>query len=685
MLGDKLQMKRPPALKNEDLRLARLARLGLLDTEAEAVLDQFTELAAAVTGMPIALISLVDQDRQWWKSAVGLTQGGSTHRDFSFCGHAIAGDDLFEVEDARADERFADNPIVVGGPGVVHYAGVPLVMPDGERIGTICVIADTPGRLDGPTRELLRKIARSIVSVLVLRESERDGRERIKAELALRDSEAKFKIMTDAMPQMVWSTRADGLHDYFNRRWYEFTGAPEGSSLGVGWLGLFSPEDQLRAASTWQHSHATGEPYEVECRLRHRTGEYRWVLSRALPVRDETGAVFRWMGTCTDIHDQKVFQEELKAANRRKDEFLAMLAHELRNPLAPISSAAHTLELSAEDPSRVVHASKLINRQVKHMTALVDDLLDVSRVNRGLVRIADEVVEIAQVVQSALEQARPHMAERQHEISTHGLEQTARVRGDQVRLVQIVSNLLNNAAKYTPHGGHIMVTLKIQDDQACISVTDDGSGIEPDLQPHVFELFTQGARTPDRAQGGLGIGLALVKRVVELHGGTVRVESAGLGHGSTFTVSLPLTTAEPSRHSTEPAMPSAACRPRQLHIMVVDDNLDAALSLGQLLELEGHRVTVKTDAAQALLASEDDPAEVYLLDIGLPDMNGYTLAQRLNRQPGTRHAMLIAVTGYGQAEDVAQSLASGFHHHFVKPLEPARLLAAIAALNPVAA
>lgn len=677
-------MKRPPALVNEDLRVARLARLGLLDTEAEAVLDQFTELAAAVTGMPIALISLIDQDRQWWKSAVGLPQGGSTHRDLSFCGHAIAGEELFEVEDARTDERFADNPIVVNAPRVIHYAGVPLVMPDGERIGTICVINHEPGRLDEHTRGLLRNIARSIVSVLVLRESERNGRERIQAELALRESETKFKIMTDAMPQMVWSTRADGLHDYFNRGWYEFTGAPEGSSLGVGWLGLFSPEDQVRTAAAWQHSHATGEPYEIEARLRHCTGDYRWVLSRALPVRDEGGAVFRWMGTCTDIHDQKVFQEELKAANRRKDEFLAMLAHELRNPLAPISSAAHTLELAANDPARVLRASKLINRQVKHMTALVDDLLDVSRVNRGLVRIADEVVEIGQVVQSALEQARPHMAARQHEVSTHGLEQTARVRGDQVRLVQIVSNLLNNAAKYTPYGGRIAVALKVQDEQVAISVTDNGSGIEPELQPHVFELFTQGVRTPDRAQGGLGIGLALVKRVVELHGGAVRVESAGLGHGSTFTVSLPLTAAKP----TVPAAglpPALTGTHRQLHIMVVDDNLDAALSLGQLLELEGHRVTVKTNAAQALLASEDDPAEVYLLDIGLPDMDGYALAQRLNRQPGTRHAMLIAVTGYGQAEDVAQSLASGFHHHFVKPLEPIRLLAAIASLSPVPA
>ncbi len=674
-------MKRPPALDNEDLRVARLLRLGLLDSEAEAVLDHFTELAAAVTGMPIALISLIDQNRQWWKSAVGLPQGGGTHRDFSFCGHAIVGNDLFEVEDARQDERFADNPHVLKDPRIVHYAGMPLVMPDGERIGTICVIAGKPGRLDERTRGLLRNIARSIVSVLVLRESERNGRERIKAEIALRESEAKFKIMTDAMPQMVWSTRVDGFHDYFNQRWYEFTGALEGSSRGVGWLALFSPDDQVRAAAAWQHSHATGEAYEVEGRLRHRSGDYRWVLSRALPVRDETGAVFRWMGTCTDIHDQKLFQQELEAANRRKDEFLAMLAHELRNPLAPISSAAHTLELAADDPQRVLGASKLINRQVKHMTALVDDLLDVSRVNRGLVRIADEVVELGQVAQNALEQARPHMAARQHAVSTHGLSQTARVRGDQVRLVQIVSNLLNNAAKYTPPGGQIAVALRVEEAQAYISVSDNGSGIEPELQAHVFELFTQGVRTPDRAQGGLGIGLALVKRVAELHGGSVSVQSAGPGQGSTFTVSLPLTTEEPAVISATPALALRGAASRQLHIMVVDDNLDAAISLAQLLELEGHRVTVKANAAQALQTSEDDPAEVYLLDIGLPDMDGYALALRLHALPATRQALLIAVTGYGQAEDVAQSLASGFAHHFVKPLEPLRLLAAISALS----
>lgn len=672
-------MKRPPVLKNEAQRLTRLRQLGVLDTEAEAVLDSFTELAAAITGMPIALITLIDDQRQWFKSAVGLAQGSQTPRELAFCAHAIAaGEDVFEVEDAALDPRFADNPLVEGAPHLAHYAGVPLVMPGGERIGTLCVIDSKPGLLDTHARQLLLRLARSVVRVLLLREREVNLGTRLKAESTLRDTEARFRAMTEATPQMVWSSRPDGYRDFFNTQWYEFTGAQPGSCDGQRWEALVHPDDLMQLLARWNHSLATGDAYECEFKLRHHAGEFRWLLGRARPVRDDAGRIIRWMGSCTDIHDQKRIQQELLDANHRKDEFLAMLAHELRNPLAPVSTAVQLLKMIADDPQRVRRTSELIGRQVLHMSQLVDDLLDVSRVTRGLVKIEQDTVNLQQVVQGALEQVRPQIAARDHQVNLQLPALPVHVRGDRVRLVQVLANLLNNAAKYTPDQGHIAVSLQAQGAFAVLSVQDDGAGIDPELLPHVFDLFTQAKRTPDRSQGGLGVGLALVKSLVELHGGTVQAESLGKGRGSIFTVRLPLVQVMEPAPGEMP--PPKAAEGHGLRVMVVDDNADAAELLGQWLSAQGHQVTVKTDARDALATARVDPAQVYVLDIGLPEMDGNELARRLRADPRTRKATLIALTGYGHTQDILQSRQSGFDHHFVKPADPQRLALVIASL-----
>jgi len=363
---------------------------------------------------------------------------------------------------------------------------------------------------------------------------------RIEVQAALRESEAKFRTIANAMPQMVWSAQPDGAHDYFNQQWYDFTGLPAGSTDGDGWSEAFHPEDQPHTWALWRHSLATGELYEVQYRLRHHSGQYRWTLGRALPVRDDEGRITRWMGTCTDIHDQKLAEEELRQANRHKDDFLAMLAHELRNPLAPIATAAHLLALSAGNEAMVRQVSAIIDRQVAHMTELVDDLLDVSRVTRGLVELQLETIDVKAVVASALEQARPLIDSRGHTLTQHLGWAAALVQGDKTRLVQVLANLLNNAAKYTPQGGQIVLALEVGEAQVRLSVGDNGSGIAPALLPRIFELFTQAERTPDRAQGGLGMGLTLVKHIIGLHGGQVQARSAGAGLGSEFTVTLPL-------------------------------------------------------------------------------------------------------------------------------------------------
>jgi len=369
---------------------------------------------------------------------------------------------------------------------------------------------------------------------------------------------------------------------------------------------------------------------------------------------------------------------QLQLGDQRKDEFLAMLAHELRNPLAPISTAAQLLRMVPESGPRVVQASQVISRQVAHMTELVDDLLDVSRVTRGLIRLEREVVEMTAVAAAAVEQVQSLVQAKSHALAVHAGAGPLTVDGDRARLVQVVANLLNNAAKYTPAGGSIALRMERIGAQLRIEVSDDGAGIEPALLPEVFELFTQGQRTPDRMQGGLGIGLALVRRLVQLHGGQVSAQSPGPGQGSTFTVLLPFAEAAQSPPAPAGELPSPARRRR---ILVADDNVDAADVLATVLRLEGHDVHVAHDGAQALqLARRVARLDLCLLDIGLPDMTGHALARTLRDTLGDDCPMLVALTGYGQPEDHEQSAAAGFDRHLVKPAEVAQVLALVAAL-----
>lgn len=513
-----------------------------------------------------------------------------------------------------------------------------------------------------PIRDAVRNVVGSVMAQM-------DISVQVKTEAALRDSEAKFKTIADAMPQMVWSTLPDGYHDYYNHQWYAFTGMAEGTTDGEGWNALFHPDDQARARNAWNASLTTGDTYDIQYRLRHHTGAYRWTLGRALPIRDDAGKIVRWMGTCTDIQDQKLAEELLHEESRRKDEFLAMLAHELRNPLAPISTAAQLMRMVSGDEKKVRAASDIISRQVKHMTNLVDDLLDVSRITRGLVHLALEVTDLKQVITSAIEQARPLIEARGHELHMLLASSTAFVQGDKTRLVQVVANLLNNAAKYTPHNGKIHLTLDVQEEQAQIQVTDNGSGISPMLLPYIFDLFTQGERTPDRMQGGLGLGLSLVKNITLLHGGKSFAHSDGAGHGSTFMIELPLIAQQKTSIEEESEWGTGDAPIQPLRLMLVDDNVDAALSLAGLLESLGHQVHVTEDAMTALSSEERFSTQVFILDIGLPGMDGFGLARRLRADPTTSNATLIALTGYGQAHDRVLTKAAGFDHHFVKPID----------------
>jgi len=431
------------------------------------------------------------------------------------------------------------------------------------------------------------------------------------------------------------------------------------------------PDDRQRIADAHRTAIAGDGAYQEIIRfIRPDNARQVWLDSRGKVQFDADGQAVRLRGVTVDVSERYQAEFELRESNRKKDEFLAMLAHELRNPLAPISTAAEMLRLTNAVDPRTKKASEVISRQVRHMTALVDDLLDVSRVTRGLVELDQELVDIKAAVANAVEQARPLIEARRHALTVRTDATQATVLGDRTRLVQVIANLLNNAAKYTPQGGEITLAVHPGDGWVDIAVIDNGIGIDARLLPQIFELFTQAERTPDRAQGGLGIGLALVKNMVALHGGQVTAASAGPGTGSTFTIRLPAV-AQGTRD--EMAAASASPGPAPLHIMLVDDNVDAAESLAVLLEAQGHRVRVEAHPVQALASARRDPPEVFILDIGLPEMDGYELARRLRADPATGAALFIALTGYGQAHDRILSKSSGFEHHFVKPMDTERL------------
>jgi signal transduction histidine kinase len=373
-------------------------------------------------------------------------------------------------------------------------------------------------------------------------------------------------------------------------------------------------------------------------------------------------------------------QQALRDADRRKDEFLAMLAHELRNPLAPIRNALEMLKLVEASPELQRQTREMMERQVQLMVRLVDDLLDVSRITRGKIELRKEAIELAAVVARAVETARPLIETRNHELTTDIAPGSLLIQGDLVRLGQVVANLLNNAAKYMEPGGRIWLKGGREGDQIVLHVRDAGIGIAPEMLPQVFDLFTQADHPPSLSQGGLGIGLTLVRRLVEMHGGKVEAHSEGLGKGSEFVVSLPALPAVPASSAKRKNDAAGGPAPAR-RVLVVDDNVDSADSLAELLRVWGHEVQAVYNGSQALAAAPAFRPELALLDIDMPDMSGYELARQLRTRDGLDGTAYVALTGYGQEEDRRRSTAAGFRAHLVKPVDPEGLRQLLATLN----
>lgn len=506
-----------------------------------------------------------------------------------------------------------------------------------------------------------------------------DITDRKQAEEALRDSEERFRGMADNLPQLAWMARADGLIVWFNRRWYEYTGTNESQMADSGWQAVHDPAELPRVLETLQRAFESGEPWEATFPLRGADGKFRPHLSRMVPVRDEAGRIVRWFGTNTDITDRLLLEDELRRvasdlseSSRRKDEFLATLAHELRNPLAPVRNALEVMRRASDDPALVERARDTMARQVAQMVRLIDDLLDISRITRGKLELKREEVSLAAVVEGAVETSRPWIDADRHVLSIELPGEPVYLDADPMRVSQILLNLLNNSAKYTESGGRIELVARREGDHVEFVVRDNGVGIAAEMLPRIFDMFTQADQPLERSHGGLGIGLALARRLVDLHGGTIVARSAGVGRGSEFVVTLPCL-AHRLATRPRPDAPKAAAAVMRRRVLVVDDNVDAADSLAILLRLQGHDVRMAHDGLEALQVAESFRPEVVVLDIGLPKLNGYEVARALRAEPWGREPVLIAVTGWGHETDRRRSAEAGFDHHLVKPVDPAAL------------
>ncbi|HEV2612083.1 MAG TPA: PAS domain S-box protein [Noviherbaspirillum sp.] len=493
------------------------------------------------------------------------------------------------------------------------------------------------------------------------------------AEVALHESTERLeKILSQAVTGVV-QVDAAGRVTLVNKRYCDMLGCTEAELIGVSVEDVTAPDSIKETRDAIERLAAGGPGFVIDKQYRRKDGSYLWATSSVNALRSEDGQYQGFVAIVVDITERKLAEAKLRDADRRKDEFLAMLAHELRNPLAPISAAAQLLQMARMNETRVLQTSEIIARQVEHMTSLVDDLLDVSRVTRGLVELDNAPLEIRQVIADAVEQVTPVIQARRHHLMLHLAPETTIVMGDQKRLVQVIANLVNNSAKYTHEGGNILVKTEVREAHVLLEVTDDGIGMEPGLVARVFDLFAQAEVTSDRSSGGLGLGLALVRSLVELHGGTVKCESAGIGKGSTFTICLPRLVASPKPHTTRRPRRLMDNETNSLRVLVVDDNVDAAVMLTMLLESAGHEVFVEHGSKRALERAKAESPDVCLLDIGLPEMDGNELAQRLRAQPETADSVLIAVTGYGQESDRKYALAAGFDHHLVKPVDTNKL------------
>jgi len=719
------EMSTAPIPANEVDRLAALYRYRILDTPPELAFDRITKLAARLFDMPIALVSLVDKSRAWFKSCHGFNLS-EVPRDATLCSFALLYNQVLVVPDTRQDERFACNPFVQSEPGVRFYAGAPLLTHDGFNLGTLCLLDSKPrDALSAEQQTILADLAAMVVD-----------------ELELRYSAHRITQIDKALLAVTQGVSATTGEAFFSALVQHFANV---LAVDYSYIGLLVERDSEEAIQTiatcgqgqildnfeyllrdtpcqavLQQRKICCYPQRVQALFPHAPLLTPLQIESyiAVPFFDSTGTPLGLLGvmdrkplenvqlteTLLSIFSMRIAAElerqcaeekriqmlareqearqQAEAANRIKDEFLAVLSHELRSPLNPILGWSRLLRNGKLNAAKTAQALEIIERNAQLQSQLIEDLLDVSRILRGKLSLNITPVNLASTIKAALETVQLAAEAKSIQIQTVFDPTIGQVLGDSARLQQVIWNLLTNAVKFTPDRGRVEIQLQQIGSQALIQVRDTGKGISPDFLPYVFEYFRQADATTTRTFGGLGLGLAIVRHLVELHGGTVQVDSPGEGQGATFTVRLPLIKDKSSTHKAEgnssPFTPESSPL-TGIRVLVVDDDVDSREFIAFVLEQLGAQVSTVTSAGEAIASLEQLPPDILLSDIGMPDMDGYMLMRQIRAMPPEQGGQILAIalTAYAGEIDRQQALAAGFQHHLAKPVEPDELVKVI--------
>ena len=494
----------------------------------------------------------------------------------------------------------------------------------------------------------------------------------VTAARASQEVESRSRVTSDAAPVLVWMSGPDAMCEWFNKSWLAFRGRTLGDEIGEGWTEGVHPEDLERCLGIYSHCFEQREPFSMDVRMLRNDGRYRWMLDTGVPRFGADGEFLGFIGTCVDISDRKELEDKLaehtrnlRLGDRRREEFLARLSHELRNPLGPIANAAAILKALERNDTRLVKVREIIERQVAQLNRLITDLVDVSRITKGRVVLQRQRTDAQAVLDGALEQVQPELAQRPHAVHVERAQEPLPLVGDAQRLAQALAALIGNAIKFSPVDSTIGVTLRANGTRIEYVVEDQGCGIAPTFLPHVFELFTQSEQSLARSEGGLGVGLTIAKSIAELHGGSIEVDSAGHGLGTTAMLRVPMTEARTLAAIDD----SDLARVEGCRVLVIEDNTDARESLRLRFELSGNEVRTAAGAAEGLRIAQDFEPDLVVCDIGLPDVDGYELVRKLKDSPSGQETRFVALTGYGRVEDRDRALDSGFDAFLVKPLQ----------------
>ncbi|HEX4415311.1 MAG TPA: PAS domain S-box protein [Lacipirellulaceae bacterium] len=685
----------------------RLFQLGRSMTEksdvrelVQAITDAATELSGAAfgaffynvgnaAGEAYMLYTLSGVDRKHFENF-------PMPRNTDVFGPTFAGTAIVRSDDITLDPRYGHNAPFHGKPPghlpVRSYLAVPVVGRDRTVLGGLFFGHPEPGVFTERSETIVASIAGNAGVAL----------ENARLQQEISEIANRFTVLANTIPQLAWMCRPDGELFWYNDRWYEYTGTDLASQLGWGWQMVHDPNELPRVLKTWKAALASGEPWEDTFPLRRHDGAYRWHLSQARPFRDTSGKITVWFGTNTDVTQQREFAEEreqlleaeraarseAERVGRMKDEFLATLSHELRTPLSAMLGWSQLLQ-GQDSPEMLQEGLAVIERNARAQTQLIEDLLDMSRIISGKIRLDVQHVDLASVINAAVDLLKPSADSKNMRLH-HVLDPLASpVSGDPNRLQQVVSNLLSNAIKFTPKGGKVEILLERVNSHIEITVADTGQGIALDFLPHVFDRFRQADASTTRRYGGLGLGLSIVKQLVELHGGTVRAKSAGEGTGATFTVSLPLAITKHSEidreHPTSSRFDSRADIRIDLDgitVLVVDDEPDARNLIERLLSDRNARVLKAESAERGIEILATERPDIILSDIGMPDMDGYDFIRAVRALPpdsgGKTRA--IALTAFARSEDRTRAMMAGYHMHLAKPIEPSELIATVASL-----